>query len=567
MQIASVVFILGRLPSLRFEMQFSRCSRPIKSIAALAVALSLPIGCNPPPRPGLAEISIASRPSPDDISPSASVHSAEDQDGAPISHAKLTLPWETWHVYFMGGKRIGYIHVSSMLDEESGRENVRTTIVDQLTTRRGSSSFVQSLQQVNLAGLDGSLVSFNADLRVGPMRTRFAGRASIDSIALSTIRGIERKSDTIPWSNRYHGFAGVQQSLLADPIKLNDTRRLKVLIPIHNRVGTVDLKCVQRASISTMDGKVHDALEIDVLTTIGDGTSIESTVWVDELGNLLKSYTPSLDLAAILSPQGYALEAISTSVDLLSQTAISITGSLSDPQSTYRAGYLLKPKLDRNGNPLELTIEPQVGQWFRKRDDGSIQLLVSRDPTESDRNGFIELKLIPEIEDSVSGPIIDSVSADVRKLAGLSKATEPRELALDLTRTVKQLIGSGDYSRGFATASQTARDGVGDCTERAVLLAAMLRARDIPARVAVGLIYAGSSEKPMMAYHTWTLAWINSAWLPLDPTSGGLAAADRITLTNSHLADGNEYSSLSPILMAIGRMEIEIVNAKYQPLE
>ena len=70
-----------------------------------------------------------------------------------------------------------------------------------------------------------------------------------------------------------------------------------------------------------------------------------------------------------------------------------------------------------------------------------------------------------------------------------------------------------------------------------------------------------------MAYHMWTLAWVDDQWLALDPTFGGLAAADRIIVTSSNLADGNEYNCLAPILAAIGRMEIEISNAQYQPLD
>ena len=40
-----------------------------------------------------------------------------------------------------------------------------------------------------------------------------------------------------------------------------------------------------------------------------------------------------------------------------------------------------------------------------------------------------------------------------------------------------------------ATAAEVARSREGDCTEHAVLLAALARARGIPARVAMGLVY------------------------------------------------------------------------------
>lgn len=565
----------GSVPTLcishpsRFAMRcLSVISRRFSSASPLFISILgalVAVGCSPPPRPGLSEISATST-TVESESPAAS-QPVLDHPQAAIRIADLELPWETWHTYFIAGKRVGYTHVLSEPDAESEEGTVLTTIVDHVTMRRGNSTFVQSLRQFSREARDGRLVSFDADLRVGPLRTRFEGRTTNQSLVVATVRGTDRSSETIPWSDRNYGFAGVQQSLLAKPLGLDEIRRLELLIPILNRPGTVELKSVGRASISTMDGEVHDALEVAVTTTVTEGAAIESAIWIDDEGNLLKSYTPALDLTAIRSPKAYALEAITDPAELLSQTSIAVTGKLSKPDQAYRVGYVLKPKPMARAAPTEFEIEPQIGQWFRKREDGAIQLLVSRNPEEIDRDGFTSVKSLPELADSESGPIIDSASAEVRKLAVLSKATEPRDIALDLTRTVKQLIGPGDYTRGFATASQTARDSVGDCTERAVLLAAMLRVREIPARVAAGLVYVGSEDKPLMAYHMWTLAWIDDRWLALDPTSGRLAPADRIVLATSHLADGNEYRCLAPVLAAIGRMEIEITNAKYQPLD
>ena len=50
-------------------------------------------------------------------------------------------------------------------------------------------------------------------------------------------------------------------------------------------------------------------------------------------------------------------------------------------------------------------------------------------------------------------------------------------------------ISSKHLSTAYASASETARTGSGDCTEHAVLLAAVLKARNIPARVCHGLVY------------------------------------------------------------------------------
>ena len=74
----------------------------------------------------------------------------------------------------------------------------------------------------------------------------------------------------------------------------------------------------------------------------------------------------------------------------------------------------------------------------------------------------------------------------------------------------------------------------GDCTEHAVLLAALCRARGIPARVAIGLVYVSAAQG--FGYHMWNEVWIDGGWIPLDATiaRGGTGAA-HLKLADSSL--------------------------------
>ena len=75
---------------------------------------------------------------------------------------------------------------------------------------------------------------------------------------------------------------------------------------------------------------------------------------------------------------------------------------------------------------------------------------------------------------------------------GKDKDLPPRtQLALTyaLRDLVHSHISSKHLSTAYASASETVRTGSGDCTEHAVLLAALLKARSIPARVCHGLVY------------------------------------------------------------------------------
>ena len=71
-----------------------------------------------------------------------------------------------------------------------------------------------------------------------------------------------------------------------------------------------------------------------------------------------------------------------------------------------------------------------------------------------------------------------STQVPVADALGLARVDEPPELRLDeaLRDLVHTHISGKHLSTAYASASETARTGSGDCTEHAVLLAAVLGA-------------------------------------------------------------------------------------------
>jgi transglutaminase/protease-like cytokinesis protein 3 len=123
------------------------------------------------------------------------------------------------------------------------------------------------------------------------------------------------------------------------------------------------------------------------------------------------------------------------------------------------------------------------------------------------------------------------------------------------------LIQLKNFSQAFATAAEVARSLEGDCTEHAVLLAALCRARKIPARVAFGLVYYPPQKG--FAYHMWNEVWIADRWVPLDATLGlsGIGG-DHIKLADSNLAGASAYSAMLPVIQVFGRLDLEVVQAE-----
>ena len=120
-------------------------------------------------------------------------------------------------------------------------------------------------------------------------------------------------------------------------------------------------------------------------------------------------------------------------------------------------------------------------------------------------------------------PVVDSEDPEVRDAALRTVATVTggdAARADALRAFVHRHITGKDLASVFASASSVMRSRSGDCTEHAVLLAAMLRAAGIPSRLAAGVVYARefAGVRGCYAWHMWTQALIDGQWRDLDAT-------------------------------------------------
>lgn len=533
-------------------------------LACLLFSLAISAGCNPPPRPELGGTI-------NSLSVNAQLRD-DDQSLVDLTRAAVpfSAPWETWQAYFIGGRHVGYNHTAVEPDSPESDSPVRVTLEDQLTIRRGNSSIVQRIDQTSLETRGGQLISFEAVLRIGPAITKYSGSVQGDELTVVTTRGSKESTQTVPWQATFRGPAGIQQSLRESPLDRGQQRVIHSLVPIRFASATSQLDCRHLASIAMPDGTQRQTREIEVSISMDDAAPMQTVIWIDNIGNVVKTYTPALDLVAFDSTREAAIEGIVASDDIFTATSITVTGSLDNPSETLRTAFRLTPRKGSEDHAETLAFQAHPGQYSRKSDNGTYDLLVSRAAGEKPPAGFQSAELRPNSDDGRSGPLINSDDPLVRQLAetAIAKKNDRPRLALELTKTVHSVVKRNSYSEGFMTAADVARAGAGDCTAHSVLLAAMLRARGIPARVAVGLVYLPTDNQPRMVYHMWTIAYVEDRWLHLDATlGGGYAAADRITLGTHNLAGGNEYDAVTPIIGAIGRFDVEIIKANTGSLD
>ncbi|HEX8528014.1 transglutaminase-like domain-containing protein [Allosphingosinicella sp.] len=132
---------------------------------------------------------------------------------------------------------------------------------------------------------------------------------------------------------------------------------------------------------------------------------------------------------------------------------------------------------------------------------------------------------------------LQSSDRRVRAIAepvGRMSITGARKMEL-LTRQAQSHLPEIDFS-GHFSAVETISRRAGDCTEAAVLLAALGRAAGIPTRVASGLVYSREryhGVSNVFMPHSWVLAYVDGRWRSFD------AALDAFDATHIALTIGD----------------------------
>lgn len=111
----------------------------------------------------------------------------------------------------------------------------------------------------------------------------------------------------------------------------------------------------------------------------------------------------------------------------------------------------------------------------------------------------------------------------------------------------------------FGTSREILRGLKGDCSEAAVLTAALLRSRGVPARVVLGFASLG---KGVFIGHAWCEAWVGGGWTGVDAALKEYpAGAERIKMAELDGGSDMRIAATNLMLRAMANLEIEILSA------
>jgi hypothetical protein len=467
---------------------------------------------------------------------------------------------ETWDVYVMQGKRIGYGHTTVREEVEAGQKVLYIESIKHLAVKREGQTTEEDIQSSSVETPDGKLLRFACEMRMGGSPVRTTGRVSDGQLVFDTVAaGANRPVRTsIPWDPDCLGPFATDQTLLRRPMQPGERRTLKTLMIGLNQLAEVDMVAKTFEPTAMLTG-THELLHIETVARLAGGQKIDGSVWTDRTGETLKT-SQAMGLMTFRTSKSQALEKADVAeLDLLAGTLVKVDRPLPEGHRTREACY--RVHLDRSDPAGAFVAGPS--QKIRPIDAHTAEITVYAvrpvqaggnssappdPPSEDDRrpNNFIQS----------DDPVI---VADAKKAAGTE--TDPWRVAVALERFVNREVKNKSYSRAFASAAEVAQSREGDCTEHAVFLAALSRACGIPARVAIGLVYLEGQQA--FGYHAWTEVYVDGRWIPIDGTlaRGGIGAG-HLKIAHSNLKGGSPWDAFLPVVQILGQLQISVVSAR-----
>ncbi len=476
-------------------------------------------------------------------------------------------PMERWYVLLIGDERVGHAHFIQRANDEGHIVTENRSVMD---IRRGPVEMRIEQASTFTETADGGPLRATARLLAGGSEQEQTLRFTDAGAELTHVQAGRTSTTAVDLDDDWLAPAAAQRQVI-DAIDAGQDRIT---------VRTLDLAAGPRPFVTTMT-RVGPA-EVELFGRVAPATAWDSTVsilpgittrsYLDELGHALKTtiaFMPGMEITVLAADRDLALAEVDPP-ELLAALFIQLDEPLPNPrqlrQATFRLRFNTPPAEHGFALPSvgyqRVTAEPDDAET---PDTFTIELDLDRPvtPAPDDR---------PTDADRAASPMIDHEDPKVRELLDQALGDDAdtlsqAETAERLRRFVYDYITEKDLSVGLGSASETARTAQGDCTEHAVLLAALLRAADIPARTATGLLYVERFLGRDHAFggHMWTQAWLDTdagpAWLDLDPTFPPHRpySATHITFATSPMAAGELTNDLVAIVPMLTGLQIELL--------
>ncbi|MCC6509652.1 MAG: hypothetical protein IT423_11125 [Pirellulaceae bacterium] len=505
--------------------------------------------------------------------PAKKVEPEADEAGGPVWLPPGTqLPLEYWEAHYRNSKRIGVSHYK--IEDVDGKR-LKLTTETKLPMLQSGQAIRQSVSVETIEQPNGQLDSYYETMTSGQFKQETQGAVTNGQLKLQT-SGSSNSSKQVAWPEAAWGPLGMHQLLRRQPMEPGQERVANVFLAQTHQLARVTLVAGPSEETTSPTGLLTDMVRIDAVMQL-EKQGIRVRLWADAQGVVHKTIWPEgLNYSSFRISAADAQRMLDQDeVEFWSGASVKVTTPAVDLSEAARVRY----EIQSETRDPHLLFSGQTNQSVLSHSAYAARVLVYRssaeappalpDPALTEPAQPVALQPAPEIECQFPSAWINSDDKRVIKLAEqLAGDTQNKaEITLKLTEGVSKLLKPRDFSSSIDTAQIVVQRLEGDSTEFAVLLAALLRSRDIPSRIASGVLLSEPAVDPTtgtvnsrltMAYHMWTEAWLGDRWLAVDATLGTPAGCRHLKFLETPLSDSNPYSAVVPVVREMSKLTVSV---------
>jgi len=461
---------------------------------------------------------------------------------------------------FMEGKKVG----SAIQRRRQADGKVHTSEQVSITMNRAGIPITVNMSETSIETPEGKPLGFESTQLLGAMEMKMTGTVEPNGVVNLTTSsmGTEQKS-TLPWPSG---------ALMAEGLRLlSEEKGLKEGTEYSARVFTAaamqaletKVKIGPKRDVNLL-GRVVNLTETTTTMNMPGAGEIVTTSYVDDDLKIQKNLVPiaGMQIEMVACAKEFALGKNDV-FEVINKMFVKSPEPLGRADDASAITYTLS----RTGE-TDFNIPATDNQRIQRIEGGKLVLKVEpvaapagvKFPYNGDDKDILEAMK--------PNSYLQSDNEEIIKLArgAVGGAKDAAEAATKIEAFVAGYIKNKDLSVGYASAVEVARSKQGDCSEHAVLTAAMCRAVGIPAQIVTGIAYVDDwSGLQGFGGHAWVQAYIGGPtgkWMGLD-------AAFKGTGRGGHgpghiaLAVGNgEPSDFFNLATTLGKFKIDKVEVE-----
>ena len=437
-----------------------------------------------------------------------------------------TKSYITWEVMYRANVPVGYTSKKSVSSNRGSEPVITNDFRSVLRFVKEGKEERRELTINSVERPNGELISLTTRAQTGSESQSVIARINGSKAVLELTINQSKQQNVVEWDSKVRGPFAIEQSMMRNPMKDNESRLIRLLDPFSGRIVESRLDANAKYKSPIMLGKSKMLRETKVTTRDG-GALNESTLWADEEGVILKSYIQSGDLR-IFQVEEETYKEVESVFDLsFSTNRIMPLAIKPGNKEAYLDAIEMENQItyrfeQKRSDPYK-SISNRCNQRKKSLDAFTSEITVFRLKNREELPAGVESSDEPTPSDLDLSGWLDAGHPTFNKMyVDFLLQIDNDDLHLKVLSAAKRLsekyesVGFNNDVRKLAVALSTNRL---NSVEQSMVLIALLRKDKIPARLALGYVYDRNASEPTMVFQAWVEYHHAEWWWPIDPVN------------------------------------------------